>query len=71
MKYKFFDQRAQECHVAMIQALQNLATQLEQERCQESRLVEKAVSKLVKAKIRDRQTVTAIEKEIANTLDSE
>ncbi|MDM9382630.1 hypothetical protein QUB80_18200 [Chlorogloeopsis sp. ULAP01] len=71
MKYKFFDQRVQECHVAMIQALQNLATELEQECCQESRLLEKAVNELLKVKTRDRQAVAAIEREIKDALDSE
>ncbi|MCP6758095.1 MAG: hypothetical protein NHB32_04815 [Fischerella sp. CENA71] len=72
MKHQFLDQRVQEHNTAMIQALQNLAIQLNEEQCwQKSKLVECCTNFMLQAENYHRRVVGAIEIQIENALDSE
>ncbi len=72
MKHKFFDRCLHEYNVAMIQALQNLATILEEEKCLlESRQAKRAVNVLLQLDSQHQQVMTVIERDINNALKSD
>ncbi|MCX7596220.1 MAG: hypothetical protein N2235_21165 [Fischerella sp.] len=72
MKHKFFDRRLSEYNIAMIQALQNLTTLLEEEKCLlESRQAKRAVNVLLQLESLHQRTITVIETDIKNALNSD
>jgi len=68
-QYQFLDRRFQEHNVALIKALQDLAAQLEAERCwQQSKLIRVMLDILLEVEVQNERSIAAIEEEIKNSL---
>ena len=68
-QYQFVDRRFQEYNIALIKALQDLAAQLEAEKCwQQGKLIEVMLDVLLEVEIKSQRSIAAIEEDIKKSL---
>ncbi|MEM1393281.1 MAG: hypothetical protein AAF757_12505 [Cyanobacteria bacterium P01_D01_bin.116] len=68
-QYQFVDRRFQEYNIALIKALQDLAAQLEAEKCwQQGKLIEVMLDVLLEVEIKSERSIAAIEEDIKKSL---
>jgi len=68
-QYQFLDRRFQEYNIAFIKALQDLATQLEAEKCwQQGKMVRVMLDILLEIEIKNARSIAAIEEDIKQSL---
>ncbi|MDY6902945.1 MAG: hypothetical protein SWZ49_33465 [Cyanobacteriota bacterium] len=68
-QYQFLDRRFQEYNVALIKALQDLAAQLEAEKCwQQGKLIRVMLDILLEVEIKNERSIAAIEEDIKKSL---
>ncbi|BAY80847.1 hypothetical protein NIES267_03120 [Calothrix parasitica NIES-267] len=68
-QYQFLDRRFQEYNVALIKALQDLAAQLEAEKCiQQGEFVRVMLDFLLEVEVKNQRDLAAIEEDIKKSL---
>ena len=68
-QYQFLDRRFQEYHVALIKALQDLAAQLEAEKCiQQGEFIRVMLDVLLEVEVKNQRDLATIEEDIKNSL---
>ena len=68
-QYQFLDRRFQEYNVALIKALQDLAAQLEAEKCiQQGEFIRVMLDVLLEVEVKNKRDLAAIEEDIKNSL---